>query len=92
MGAITGFASRTGSAFGSFLHGVAITLIGFDATLEVQSNMTLIGIRGCTYLLPVASAVVQFLLWKAYNLEAKLPEVHKTLESRRARTGEEVQE
>lgn len=90
MGAITGFAKRAGSALGSFLLGIVLTLIGFSAELEVQSDATLMGIRSFTYLLPMASAIVQFLLWKAYNLEAKLPEIHKTLETRRSQT-EEVQ-
>lgn len=88
MGAIAGFASRTGSAFGSFLLGVALTLIGFDATLDVQRDITLMGIRSCTYLLPVASAIVQFLLWKAYDLEAKLPEIHAVIATHRGQKKE----
>lgn len=84
MGAVNGFMKRVGSAFGAFLLGVILSVIGYDPNAAVQTEFTLMGIRASQYLLPVVSAIIQIILWRAYTLESKLPEIHAELNARKA--------
>lgn len=88
MGAINGFANRLGTAFGAFLLGVVLTLIGYNTDAEVQTQATLVGLRYWTWLFPLVATLLKALMWKFYDLEKKLPEIHNTLEERKAKTVE----
>ncbi|MCM1098871.1 MAG: MFS transporter [Ruminococcus flavefaciens] len=84
MGAVRGFMGRIGSAVGVFLMGVILTVIRYDEAAAVQSDFTLTGLRVCMWLLPVVFTVLQLVLWNLYNIEKELPEVHASLEAKRA--------
>ena len=82
MNSMNGFMTRAGGALGTFFLGVILEVIRYDAAAETLEPITFWGLRCTMYLLPLASAVIQALLWSRYDLDQKLPEIEKTVEQR----------
>ncbi len=83
MASVQGFMRRAGSAVGAFLLGLALKIIQYDQDATVLAPITFWGLRVVMYGVPLISALVQAVLWTAYDLEAKMPEI-KTELARRA--------
>lgn len=58
------FMRKMGQAIAGFVVGMGLSVIGYDATLDVQSDSTLFGIKAIMFLLPAACAAVCALLYK----------------------------
>ena len=58
------FMRKMGQAIAGFVAGMGLSVIGYDATLDVQSDSTLLGIKAIMFLLPGACAAVCALLYK----------------------------
>ncbi len=84
MSSVVGFTRRAGSALGTFLLGVGLTLIQYDSTATVLAPITLMGLRVMMYGLPVIMAVIQVVLWLMYDLEKRLPEIKEKLAASRS--------
>lgn len=81
MNSIFGFMKRAGSALGTFLLGVALTVIQYDAEAATLKPVTELGLRVMMYGIPLISAALQALLWSAYDLEKRMPGIKETLEA-----------
>ena len=82
MGSVNGFMRRAGGALGTFLLGVALTVIGYDSEAATISAGTIMGLRVIMYGLPILSAAVQLIIWKFYDLEERMPEIKDALAKR----------
>lgn len=58
------FMRKMGQAIAGFIAGMGLSVIGFDATLEVQSANTLLGIKAIMFLMPAVCASICVLLYK----------------------------
>lgn len=97
MSSVLGFMKRAGGALGTFLLGVGLKAIKYDAaaTPETLSTLTFWGLRIMMYGLPLLSAAVQALLWSFYKLDDMMPEIKAELERRGetdVKDGEELAE
>ena len=79
MGSLNGFMKRCGSALGSLLLGVGLTLIQYDADAVTLAPITFWGLRVMMYGIPLLSAVIQAVLWKFYTLEKQIPAIREEL-------------
>ncbi len=82
MNSIFGFMKRAGSALGTFLLGVALTVIQYDAEATTLLPVTEWGLRIMMYGIPLISAALQALLWSAYDLEKRMPKITEELEEK----------
>ncbi len=82
MSSVQGFMKRAGSAFGTFILGVALTVIQYDADATQLAPITFWGLRIMMYGLPMVFAVLQALLWSRYDLEKKIPAIKEELAAR----------
>lgn len=88
MNSVGGFCNRAGGALGSFVLGVALTLIKYDADATVLEPITEWGLRFLMYGLPVISALIQIILWSTFDLEKKIPQIKEELAARKAAEAE----
>ena len=58
------FMRKMGQAIAGFVAGMGLSIIGYDAALDVQSDSTLLGIKAIMFLLPAACAAICALLYK----------------------------
>ena len=86
IGAIKGFASKLGGACGSGLLGVMLSLGGFDASVESQSQGANFAISALYGLIPGILFVLMAIMLIFYTLDKKMPEINRVLESRNAET------
>ncbi len=84
MNSMNGFMIRAGGALGTFLLGVALTLIGYDSNATTLAPATEFGLRFMNYGMPAISAALQALLWFTYDLEKRMPQIKEELAARRA--------
>lgn len=84
MSSVQGFMKRAGSALGTFILGVALTLIKYDADATELAPITFWGLRIMMYGLPVVSALIQGILWAVYDIEKRLPKIKEELAERKA--------
>lgn len=82
MSSVQGFMKRAGSALGTFILGVALTVIRYDAAATELEPITFWGLRILMYGLPLVSALTQAVLWSKYDLENKMPAVKEKLAAR----------
>lgn len=82
MSSVQGFMKRAGGALGTFVLGVALTLIQYDADATQLAPITFWGLRIMMFGLPIVSAVIQALLWSKYDLEKKMPAIKEELAAR----------
>lgn len=67
MSAVVNFLNKIGSALGSFLLGIMLSLGGYDGTLAVQSDSAIMMIRLLFSLIPAAFMVVVLICTIAYR-------------------------
>ncbi|MBO9482907.1 MFS transporter [Salinisphaera sp. G21_0] len=58
------FMRKMGQAIAGFIAGMGLSVIGYDATLDVQSDSTLLGIKVIMFILPAICAAICALLYK----------------------------
>lgn len=69
--AIVSFAQKFGSAIGTYTIGIMLTLVGYDAMAEVQTDAALTGILALCTLLPAAGALIGILFMAKYPVGPK---------------------
>lgn len=84
LSSVIGFAKNAGSALGTFLLGVALTLIKYDAEAASVSDFTRKGLIILMFLLPAIGAGIQLLCMWQYKLEDLKPRINADNESRHA--------
>ena len=67
MSAIVNFLNKIGSAFGSFLLGIMLSLGGYDGSLQVQSKEALNMIRILFSIIPAIFMVIVFVCTVAFR-------------------------
>lgn len=87
MGSVQSFMNKIGTGLGVAVAGVMLQIGGFVGTAETQTESALHMIIAMMTVVPAALGVLFLLLWKQYDLEAQLPEIHAELERRRAAAG-----
>lgn len=80
--AATGLGNTLGAGVGAALSGIVLGIFGYDGTLEVQSASAILGIKVCYAVIPTILMLVAFVLFMAYNLEKKMPQINADLEVR----------
>ncbi|MGL6312859.1 MFS transporter [Vibrio sp. WXL103] len=58
------FMRKVGQAFAGFVAGMGLSLIGYQAGLDTQSDTTLMGLKAFMFLLPAIAMGICFLLYK----------------------------
>lgn len=58
------FMRKMGQAIAGFVAGMGLSMIGYDAALEVQSESTLLGIKAIMFLMPAVCTAICALLYK----------------------------
>ncbi len=85
MSSVISLAKKVGAAVGSAGLGVMLTMVGYNGTLEVQSDGTLLGIRLLFSLVPMALYVVVALSLRGYfRLDKQMKQIREENEQRRA--------
>lgn len=84
LSSVISLAKKVGAALGSAGLGVLLTFIGYDGTLAVQSDSTLLGIRLLFSIVPmVLYALVAFSLVGYFKLDKKMPQIREENEKKR---------
>ena len=84
LGCVTGFATKVGGAFGTFLLGILLTLAGFNGKAAVQTDSALLMIRFIYCILPAIFAVIMALILKLWKLDEIKPQMESEIAERRA--------
>ncbi|MCI6997685.1 MAG: MFS transporter [Eubacterium sp.] len=93
MSSVVNLAKKVGQAFGTASLGVLLSIIGYNGTLETQSDTTLMGIRILFSIVPmVLYALVALSLTGYFKLDKKMPEIRKENEKNREAGKETVSE
>lgn len=83
IGSFRGLLAKFGAAISVGVTGFILGLSGFDGTLSVQPDSAIMAIRILFSLAPAILMISVVFVVKFYDLEKKLPEIRKELESRR---------
>lgn len=83
LASIVGFANKIGTAFGTFLTGVLLTMSGFDGTQATQPDSAILMIRACYSLVPMAFFLIAAFVLKFYKLDKMKPQINADLAERR---------
>ncbi|WP_419831957.1 MFS transporter [Endozoicomonas atrinae] len=59
------FMRKMGQAIAGFIAGMGLSIIGYDAALEIQKDSTLLGIKAIMFLMPAVCAAICVLLYKS---------------------------
>lgn len=93
MSSVVSLAKKVGAAVGSAGLGVMLTIVGYNGSLDTQSDGTLMGIRLLFSLVPMALYVVVALSLRGYfKLDKQMAQIRKENEERRAAASQENQE
>ena len=92
MSSVNGFMKRAGGALGTFLLGVGLSVIQYDADATTLAPITFWGLRVMMYGLPVISALLQAFLWSRYDLEKRMPQIKEEMAAREAVTAPAIEE
>ena len=66
------FMRKMGQAIAGFIAGMGLSLVGYDAALDVQSATTLLGIKSIMFLMPAICMFICFLLYHfMWTLDAR---------------------
>jgi len=85
MSSVIGLANKVGAAVGSASLGVLLTIVGYDGSLAVQSNTTMLGIRLLFSIVPmVIYVLVAVALTGYFKLDKQMPQIRKENEEKRA--------
>lgn len=88
MYSIDGFNKRAGSALGTFLLGVSLKVIRYDAAAPTVSAFTEFGLRFLMFGLPVFTGLLIAFLWSRYTLEKIMPGIKEELKAKKAASAE----
>ncbi len=83
MASMTSLTSKIGNGIGGAVAGLIMAVAGYNGTLEVQSAATLGTIKALSGIVPAAFIVLFMLIFRKYDLEAKMPQIRAELEERR---------
>lgn len=83
FGAMNAFATKIGGGLASVIVGIVMGLTGFDADLEVQSQITNYGIIALYAVLPAALFIIMFVSMRKYTIDQEMPIVKKELAERK---------
>ena len=93
MSSVVSLAKKVGAAVGSAGLGVMLTIVGYNGSLDTQSDGTLMGIRLLFSLVPMALYVVVALSLRGYfKLDKQMAQIRKENEERRAAASQENQD
>lgn len=91
MTSITNLAKKIGAAVGSAGLGVLLTIVGYDGTLAVQSDVTLMGIRLLFSIVPMVLYVFVALTLRGYfKLDKQMPQIRQENEAKRSVAAESM--
>ena len=82
IGALKGFVGKVGGAFGTGILGVMLSQAGYDGSLAVQSNSTILTIRIAMGIVPAVLFAVVAVVFLFYKLDALMPEINKKREEK----------
>lgn len=83
-GGAIGFGNKVGSGLGSLLLSLFLIIGSYDPDLAQASDSMRMSIYGFSNYLPLVINIVMFLIFRGFDLEAKLPQLRKEIEERRA--------
>ncbi|WP_354011684.1 MFS transporter [Endozoicomonas lisbonensis] len=73
------FMRKMGQAIAGFIAGMGLSLVGYDAALEIQSSFTLSGIKGIMFLMPAIAMFICFFLYQfMWTLDSRTKENNQT--------------
>lgn len=84
LGCVTGFSSKIGAAFGSFLLGIMLSASGFDGTLTIQPDSAITMIRFIFSYFPTIFGVIVAVIMGFYKLDKLKPKMLKEIEVRKS--------
>lgn len=84
INSVVGFGNKIGTAFGSFLVGVALSAAGFNGAATVQPDSAIWMIRACFSIIPMAFYLLGALCLKFYKIDKLKGQMSKELAERRA--------
>lgn len=58
------FMRKLGQATAGFIAGMGLSFVGYDAALETQSSITLLGIKSIMFLMPAVAMLICFFLYQ----------------------------
>lgn len=88
LSSVVGFANKVGTALGTFLTGILLSMSGFDGTQAVQPDSAIIMIRACNSLLPMVFLLLAAFILKYYKLDKMKPQINADLEESRKKLTE----
>lgn len=80
------FGGKVGSGVGGSVIGWMLAAVGYDATLSVAPEATKMAIYGFSFVIPLISFVIMFILVSQFDLEKKLPEMREEIARRKVAT------
>ena len=83
-GGAIGFGSKVGGGLGSLLLSAFLAIGAYDASLAVASPSMRASIYGFSNYLPMVINLLMFFIFRGFDLEQKLPQIHADIEARRA--------
>lgn len=83
LGSVNGLAAKIGSAFGTFLAGVLLSVSGYVGGAEVLPGTALLMIRLLYSLIPAALYLLVALCLNFYHLDEKIVQIRQDNEARR---------
>ncbi|MDA8965192.1 MFS transporter [Pseudomonadales bacterium] len=84
FGAIYWWMVKFGLAVAGLLTGIILSLVGFDTSLQVQTQEAMTGLRLAYILVPVCGTLLAILIMRSYDIdEEKAHSIREQLEARR---------
>lgn len=77
------FGGKVGSGIGGSVIGWMLAAVGYDSSLTVAPEATKLAIYGFSFVIPLISFVVMFVLVSQFDLEKKLPEMREEVARRK---------
>lgn len=85
LSSVSGFAGKIGAALGTFVSGSLLAIVGFDGTLQVQSDAANMMIRFIYAWIPAIFAMLACVALHFYTLDKQKTQIKAELEERHAK-------
>lgn len=82
--AASSFGGKVGSGLGTSVIGWMLAAVGYDATLAVAPAATKMAIYGFSFVFPLITFIIMFVLVSKFDLEKRLPEMREEIAKRKA--------
>ncbi len=82
MGGVQSFMCKIGTGFGGAISGLLLSIGGYEGTAEIQSQSALDMIVALASTIPAVFFVIFLVVYRKYDLEARLPEIRQELKKR----------